>query len=522
MNYIRIAFLASCMFLLFGCFEDEGNYDYIELNDIEISGIESSYNAYILDTLRIKPELSFAIDDQVELSYEWRLGKDKIICTEKNLEFVIPSDIASLEHILFSVRENGSGLTKQASISLTSKQLFTSGWLILSDKDGKSSLAFIRRDWVEDKNGEGGYKFTEFHDVYSNIMNEDLGTGPLQIQEHWRSRAPYGDGRVMLVQKGGQGCVDLFAGNLAKSLNTTKEFISLPESYAPKEVMYGEEFSYIVNSDGRLFSRKNNSKEVFYSGYFSNYPVAFEENGKSTELNVDRFVPNFNYRNCGFVLAYEKVNKRFLLISEFTGYKEDTSGKITSLESNNYENSAYVPMHNVGDNFFFYGSAYDVRSWGYTGFYSIFKTPEGNFIEQQLELMFDKYGSGAVTITPKSVRDIPSAFIDDNSIVDVPDGGGGYGSTNIYISKGNMLNYYNRLGGETININNYYSFDSDVVAIDDQHYQNKLICVGLANGDIYVMDVSDEAIAGRQEKVLYKIKNKVGDVKQVLFKRGAY
>jgi len=520
MKIIKITFLLSCLFLFFGCSEDKGNYDYIDLNDVEISGLKSVYYPYVLDTLRLEPELTYSLNNEANVSYEWKLGQDQVIGTEKNLEFVIPSDIEGNASVLFTVTDNETGLTKQANVTLLSRQLYANGWLILSEKDGKSALTLIRRDWLEEKEGEQIYEYSEFYDVYATNMKEELGSQPLQIQEHWRSGDNRNPGHVMLVQKGGQACVDLFGGTLTKSLNTDKEFIALPANYNPKEIMYGEEFSYILNQDGKLFSRKNFSKESYYSGYFSDYPVNFEEDGKSTELNVENFVPNFNYRDCGFVMAYEKVNKRFLLISDFVGFSEDNSGRITTLEYNDYPSLNFIPLHDTGNNDYFYCSGYGVRAWGSTGFYNIFKTAEGKFIEQQLELKFDKYGSGAVLITPIKVREIPSEFINDNSVVDVPDGGGGYGSTNVYISCGNKLNYYNRMGGDSIDLIEYYTFDSDIISIDDQHYQNKMICVALANGDVYIMDVSDGALAGRDEKLMHKLNKNIGDIKQVLYKIG--
>jgi len=522
MKIINIGILLMCISIFSGCYKDKGNYDYVELNEIEISGLKESYDLFILDTLRLEPEIDYTLVNNPNVSYKWTLGLDKVVGTEKNLEFVVPNDIPRIEHLLLTVSDNTTGISKRASVLIVSEQLYSKGWLILSEKDGKSDLSFIRRDDVYDDEVEEDYKYTEFFDVYSSPQNEGLGSVPLQIHEHWRSGMGNTNGHIMLVQKGGQGCVDLFGGNLSKSFNTDQEFMALPADYDPKEVFYAEEFSYILNEDGKVFSRKNISKKAYYSGYYSDYPLSFVDDGELKEMVIDQFVPNVRYRDCGFILAFDDIKNRFLLISDYDYSRGDKSGTILTMGSNAYPNQTYIPLHDTGDNQHIYSSAYQGTSSAYTGLYNIFKTPEGKFIEQQFEIKFDKKYARSVLIKPKAAREIPSAYINENSIVDVPDGGSGYGSTNVYISNGNKLSYYNRIGGDEVNIFDYYTFDSDIISIDDQHYQNRRLCVGLANGDVYIMDVTDEAVAGKTEKLIHKVSKNLGNIKQIIFKRGHF
>ncbi len=74
--------IALCM----GCYDDKGNYDYHEFNEITI-GDRGFDTAYILtsfvDTLRISPEINFKLAENTHLKFEWvarsnGVGSDRI------------------------------------------------------------------------------------------------------------------------------------------------------------------------------------------------------------------------------------------------------------------------------------------------------------------------------------------------------------------------------------------------------------------------------------------------------------
>ena len=63
-----------CMLFFASCFEDEGNYNYAEVEDIEI-GIEPSKIVYVGQPLDIPITLKTAYTD---LEYEWYMYDPKI------------------------------------------------------------------------------------------------------------------------------------------------------------------------------------------------------------------------------------------------------------------------------------------------------------------------------------------------------------------------------------------------------------------------------------------------------------
>ena len=59
------------------CFDDKGNYDYREINELSIAGIgrDTTYTLMAFaDVLRLQPEIASTLEkDESEYEYEWKL-----------------------------------------------------------------------------------------------------------------------------------------------------------------------------------------------------------------------------------------------------------------------------------------------------------------------------------------------------------------------------------------------------------------------------------------------------------------
>lgn len=67
----QLYIISFLLFLIgfYGCYDDEGNYDYTEVFEIRIDSMKASYTLYTLvDTLRISPEVSPA---DAEYDFHW-------------------------------------------------------------------------------------------------------------------------------------------------------------------------------------------------------------------------------------------------------------------------------------------------------------------------------------------------------------------------------------------------------------------------------------------------------------------
>ncbi len=84
--------------VIFSCYEDKSNYDYVSVSDIVIEGLEDTYSKITLvDTLKINPQITSSYTEN-ELEYFWilQLGADNknadgfdTISREKNLSYFI-------------------------------------------------------------------------------------------------------------------------------------------------------------------------------------------------------------------------------------------------------------------------------------------------------------------------------------------------------------------------------------------------------------------------------------------------
>ena len=133
-------------FLSVGCYDDKGNNDYRFVNTIEVEpfGQDSYPWAALGDTVRYKPVLHFASGngDELDLAYEWTFA-GKTIGDELNLEWIV--DTVATGQVILRVTDRANGLVYSNQKSLRIDSPYKSkGWMILSEKNGQSSLGFVR------------------------------------------------------------------------------------------------------------------------------------------------------------------------------------------------------------------------------------------------------------------------------------------------------------------------------------------------------------------------------------------
>ena len=94
--------------LISSCFDDKGNYDYHDFNEVTIGnrGFDTAYllTSYV-DTLRISPELEFKLEENKHLTYEWVARSNAVgfveypISNDRNL--VYPMSLSAGGYSLF-------------------------------------------------------------------------------------------------------------------------------------------------------------------------------------------------------------------------------------------------------------------------------------------------------------------------------------------------------------------------------------------------------------------------------------
>ena len=162
------------------CAEDKGNYDYHELAELEISGVEDNLSVLTYEHLRLNPDLGVAVRPEDQYEYEWKvINQDEsnevtLIGENRNLDYQVEL-AAGIYTLYFTVKEKDSGLYWQKNYQLTVSDTTTEGWMVLCSDGGRARL-----DMVSTVTGE----------TYADLLksNKDMPEyqGPRKIQ--WLSK----------------------------------------------------------------------------------------------------------------------------------------------------------------------------------------------------------------------------------------------------------------------------------------------------------------------------------------------
>ncbi|KAF2078983.1 PKD-like family lipoprotein [Flavobacterium sharifuzzamanii] len=155
LKYIKIHLaLSALLVLVYSCADDEGNYEYSEINEVHATGILESYTAYTGEKLTIKPDLNVTHDDNTDpdrYTYEWAavntaklvMESKTVIGTDKNFDTEVKLPPAKYL-VYYFVKDKVTGVTWQHEpFTLNVVSAIYEGWLVIGDVNGKSRLDMI-------------------------------------------------------------------------------------------------------------------------------------------------------------------------------------------------------------------------------------------------------------------------------------------------------------------------------------------------------------------------------------------
>ena len=198
--------------LFVSCFDDKGNYDYTDINEVTISGFsENTYSVIsFIDTLRIEPEVKGTLSSKDEsFEFTWKVipenldfsnveeGEDFIVSQEKNLN--LPNALNAGKYICFYlVKDKASGVTYKHKFELQTRTTTSEGWLVLGDNGNNDArmdvvmyaseqdVIVARNIWANDNYETGKPSKLQFsYHTYVNgtqtLMVTDKGTYKLDV-----------------------------------------------------------------------------------------------------------------------------------------------------------------------------------------------------------------------------------------------------------------------------------------------------------------------------------------------------
>lgn len=164
----RYKWIIGCLLLwaATACTEDKGNYDYVSLNDLTITGIEDTYtveqNEHLSISVDIKGTEGFDVARYDYLWYAWRVNNPAAPDTlshEKDLSADVSIAVGEYD-LRYIVKDKETGVSYTRRVDLNVVNSFSKGVVALSSVNGNANVTFINvlnhvmEDAYESVNGE--------------------------------------------------------------------------------------------------------------------------------------------------------------------------------------------------------------------------------------------------------------------------------------------------------------------------------------------------------------------------------
>lgn len=272
MKKYNIIILIAALFgaaVLQSCSEDEGNYDYVDLNDVEILDIEDSYTLDQFKSIKIRPTFSFKQGyDESNLEYLWymypdlRLNDADTLSKERNLDIVLKS-IPANYNARYKVTDKETGIYYDFKFRIKVTSVMSDGLVILSEIDKKANIAML--------NASG----TMYQDAFYTINNEYAGENPVGLG-NMNNR--YYKGVLIFCDDKNGGCVGSHIS--FDKIRTISDLFWVPEEF-PKPVGFfpGNWTDFMITEKG-FYHRSLMSLPPLKYGYplaeMSVFPVRFQ------------------------------------------------------------------------------------------------------------------------------------------------------------------------------------------------------------------------------------------------------
>lgn len=503
---IKIVWIVALLLGVTSCYEDKGNYDYKDMNNIEISVSTESSSYALGDKVISKPELTFTFGrENSELAYEWTYD-GHVVSRTKDLEWVADT-VAKDKDLRLAVMDRATGVSYfgKTIISISTPYV-KDGWIILSEKEGQSMLTFMRY-----KTEEGVLKPVVTRDIYQIINKESLGSQPISVYPHWVE--PFdGEDRgiswLWVAQKGGQGTVDVSGSSYQREGVLSQMFLNAyPKDLVPQAVIDLQCLTMAIGENGAIYTRVKENNLLFNTSRFIDTPLTSDAEGKvKVDGSMIAYAP---FADHGGLLLYDENSGQYLHVTDkLSSNGTFNSGKVLTLnvdESTYIDHPSYARLDHMKDYKVHYvgacrSSAYENSAMMYVAL--IENRTSKQFSIQKFKVKHFSGGSSvtklATTYDSQKVRPELSEVIDGTSkqrfsLFRYQD----YWEY-LFISKGNDLYLYYLNGKDSEN--NLYkcaTFPSPITSIDTEYYKNKYIIVGLESGDAFIMkgytdDTSDE------------------------------
>ncbi len=376
--------------LLTGCFEDEGNYSYEEINPpLWVESFNDNAPKYMtgyagegeMMKFRGSQMFTWKTDSAMraeEVRYEWKIG-DVVLSEELDFDMATDEVVKKLGLTrycndrgiwgTFSVIEKSTGITFPARLYvLIYPQFANNDWYILSENNDKSKVSVISpRAVMEAGKVATNYKLKE--DAYKSINGHDVPGRPVDLVME-TSRDISATGACVILTD--QVAYEVNIENMKKVSEVKEQFLDgTPADFnvvamkekAPGSPSSGEgSASFVVTKDGRLFTRMRSAN--YLVGKYLTEPYYIDEKGyKITKLGHSNYSLN--------IPCYDEKNRRIVMATtwrEDVGEDQYNKTPVYKTRLVPLKSSRGVPVDNFTEGTeILYLTQKNHISWGYTG-----------------------------------------------------------------------------------------------------------------------------------------------------------
>lgn len=302
-------------FLLASCFDDKGNYEYTELGEMTVTGINTDewYEVFAFsDTLDIRVDIQSTryTNGEEPYTYQWKLETtgdkthqgdtvlDYTVSREKNLH-IVPTLKAGEYYGFFIVTDTLLGLQEKVDFFVRLKTSTSEGWMVLCEEDGEARL-----DWI--------VNLTDSTDrIYRDLWRDlDVKLGkPYGLASAYSFRK---SNRYVFAENGTFN-IDKDDAHVGEDNNVKWQFGDAPD------ILHGLATEIAVQRNNwldLLVTREKNLyiRNAMQPGTIYGFPVNRTADGNRFDV-----APYFGHTYGGWdasVILYDETNRRFMEIAD--------------------------------------------------------------------------------------------------------------------------------------------------------------------------------------------------------------
>ena len=490
MKNIMTFLLGIITFSFFACFEDDGNYDYKDLNMHEITIRFSSYtySAYAGEPVVFKPQVIYANEEQKTSGdtnmYKWSYYFDDLgcVCTERDMNVVLSGVELNKAYDGIVIAEDtltGAYYSQRISFSYTSQ--YKVGWVILSDNGGKSTLNLVRLqngEWYTDK------------DIYQTLYQKDLGTQPVGLIGNRVGRY-----EIRVLQDGPEGDLVLLGDGTCELVGTfADEFVDgkYPEGFRPKGFSVGSYVAVMTGENGNLYTKV--FEEYAYE-YFVNVPLELN----NEPLKITHLLKASPGGKTHDPVFFDETHHSFFVMHGASFYD---AGRIYQLLPPADWTGMNAPSPNDLSAYeVLYCQLKDAVDYDQNVLAVLRRITDGNLYLYSFDYSSFWYNQYVSNITCSQISSASATLLEDAAEMHALRSR----SYVFFVPQNNrsQLYYYDTRTDRSVV---FKTFDAgEITAIESDFTDDNQIGVGLSNGEFYILDVSEEVLVsgGEEDKIVY-------------------